>query len=240
MDHMQNGAGDASQCPFLNGDLKQAAGGGTTNRDWWPNALNLNILRQHSNLADPMDEDFNYAEEFKTLDLDAVKKDLTDLMNDSKDWWPADYGHYGPFFIRMAWHAAGTYRISDGRGGGGTGAQRFAPLNSWPDNANLDKARLLLWPIKQKYGKKISWADLLILTGNVAHESMGLPMYGFAGGREDIWQPEEDIYWGSEAEWLGNKDRYNEKRELEQQMGAAHMGLIYVNPEGPNANLDPL
>ncbi|MEL7270327.1 MAG: catalase/peroxidase HPI [Bacteroidota bacterium] len=240
MDHMHNGAGDASQCPFLNGDLKQAAGGGTTNRDWWPNALNLNILRQHSNLADPMDEDFNYAEEFKTLDLDAVKKDLTDLMTDSKDWWPADYGHYGPFFIRMAWHAAGTYRISDGRGGGGTGAQRFAPLNSWPDNANLDKARLLLWPIKQKYGKKISWADLLILAGNVAHESMGLPMYGFAGGREDIWQPEEDIYWGSEAEWLGNKDRYNEKGELEQQMGAAHMGLIYVNPEGPNANPDPL
>ncbi|MEO1486188.1 MAG: catalase/peroxidase HPI [Bacteroidota bacterium] len=240
MDHMHNGAGDASQCPFLNGDLKQAAGGGTTNRDWWPNALNLNILRQHSNMADPMDEDFNYAEEFKTLDLDAVKKDLTDLMTDSKDWWPADYGHYGPFFIRMAWHAAGTYRISDGRGGGGTGAQRFAPLNSWPDNANLDKARLLLWPIKQKYGKKISWADLLILAGNVAHESMGLPMYGFAGGREDIWQPEEDIYWGSEAEWLGNKDRYNEKGELEQQMGAAHMGLIYVNPEGPNANPDPL
>ncbi|MEL6304671.1 MAG: catalase/peroxidase HPI [Bacteroidota bacterium] len=240
MNHMHNGTGDASQCPFLNGDLKQAAGGGTTNRDWWPNALNLNILRQHSNMVDPMDEDFNYAEEFKTLDLDAVKKDLTDLMTDSKDWWPADYGHYGPFFIRMAWHAAGTYRISDGRGGGGTGAQRFAPLNSWPDNANLDKARLLLWPIKQKYGKKISWADLLILTGNVAHESMGLPMYGFAGGREDIWQPEEDIYWGSEAEWLGNKDRYNEKGELEQQMGAAHMGLIYVNPEGPNANPDPL
>ncbi|MEM6892521.1 MAG: catalase/peroxidase HPI [Bacteroidota bacterium] len=235
-----NGKGDISQCPFLNGDLQQAAGGGTTNRDWWPNALNLNILRQHSNMVDPMDEDFNYAEEFKTLDLDAVKKDLTDLMTDSKDWWPADYGHYGPFFIRMAWHAAGTYRISDGRGGGGTGAQRFAPLNSWPDNANLDKARLLLWPIKQKYGKKISWADLLILTGNVAHESMGLPMYGFAGGREDIWQPEEDIYWGSEAEWLGNKDRYNEKGELEQQMGAAHMGLIYVNPEGPNANPDPL
>ncbi|TAI47807.1 catalase/peroxidase HPI [Flagellimonas allohymeniacidonis] len=240
MDNMHNGNGDPGQCPFLNGELKQAAGGGTTNRDWWPNALNLNILRQHSNLVDPMDEDFDYAEEFKKLDLDAVKKDLTNLMTDSQDWWPADYGHYGPFFIRMAWHAAGTYRIADGRGGGGTGAQRFAPLNSWPDNANLDKARLLLWPIKQKYGKQISWADLLILAGNVAHESMGLPMYAFAGGREDIWQPEEDIYWGSEAEWLGNKDRYNEEGELEQQMGAAHMGLIYVNPEGPNANPDPV
>lgn len=235
--HKMNGEG---KCPFLHGELKTAAGGGTTNRDWWPNALNLNILRQHSDLADPMDQDFDYAKEFESLDYEALKKDLTDLMTDSKDWWPADYGHYGPFFIRMAWHAAGTYRIADGRGGGGTGAQRFAPLNSWPDNANLDKARLLLWPVKQKYGKKISWADLLILAGNVAHESMGLPMYGFAGGREDIWQPEEDIYWGSEAEWLGNKDRYNEKGELEQQMGAAHMGLIYVNPEGPNANPDPL
>ena len=235
--HSTNGEG---KCPFLSGELNVSAGGGTTNRDWWPNSLNLNILRQHSNLADPMDEDFNYAEEFKSLDLEAIKKDLTDLMTDSQDWWPADYGHYGPFFIRMAWHAAGTYRIADGRGGGGTGAQRFAPLNSWPDNANLDKARVLLWPIKQKYGKKISWADLLILAGNVAHESMGLPMYGFAGGREDIWQPEEDIYWGSEAEWLGNKDRYNEKGELEKQMGAAHMGLIYVNPEGPNGNPDPL
>ncbi|MGB5369749.1 MAG: catalase/peroxidase HPI, partial [Flavobacteriaceae bacterium] len=232
--------GDISNCPFLNGELKQAAGGGTTNRDWWPNSLNLNILRQHSELADPMDKDFDYAEAFKSLDLEAVKSDLRKLMTDSQDWWPADYGHYGPFFIRMGWHAAGTYRIADGRGGGGTGAQRFAPLNSWPDNANLDKARVLLWPIKQKYGKKISWADLLILTGNVAHESMGLPMYGFAGGREDIWQPEEDIYWGSEAEWLGNKERYNEKGELERQMGAAHMGLIYVNPEGPNKNPDPV
>jgi len=231
---------DESMCPFLNGELRQTAGGGTKNQDWWPNSLNLNILRQHSDLVDPMDKDFDYAKEFKSLDLQAVKKDLTDLMTDSQDWWPADYGHYGPFFIRMAWHAAGTYRIADGRGGGGTGAQRFAPLNSWPDNANLDKARALLWPIKRKYGKKISWADLLILTGNVAHESMGLPMYGFAGGREDIWQTEEDIYWGSETEWLGNKDRYNEKGELEKQMGAAHMGLIYVNPEGPNANPDPV
>ncbi|NAY91909.1 catalase/peroxidase HPI [Muricauda sp. JGD-17] len=236
---LANGA-DAGMCPFLSGELNQAAGGGTTNRDWWPNQLNLNILRQHSSLVDPMDDDFNYAEEFKKLDLDAIKKDLTDLMTDSQDWWPADYGHYGPFFIRMAWHAAGTYRIADGRGGGGTGNQRFAPLNSWPDNANLDKARLLLWPIKQKYGKKISWADLLILAGNVAHESMGLKMFGFAGGREDIWQPEEDIYWGSETEWLGNKSRYSEEGELEKQMGAAHMGLIYVNPEGPNGNPDPL
>ena len=240
MSHSHNGSGDVSQCPFLNGELNQAAGGGTTNRDWWPNSLNLNILRQHSNLVDPMDEDFDYAEAFKSLDLAAIKKDLTDLMTDSQDWWPADYGHYGPFFIRMAWHAAGTYRISDGRGGGGTGAQRFAPLNSWPDNANLDKARLLLWPIKQKYGKKISWADLLILAGNVAHESMGLPMYAFAGGREDIWQPEEDIYWGVETEWLGNKERYAENGELERTVGAAHMGLIYVNPEGPNANPDPV
>ncbi len=229
-----------SKCPFLSGELHQAAGGGTTNRDWWPNMLNLNILRQHSSLSDPMGDDFNYAEEFKSLDLEAVKKDLYALMTDSQDWWPADYGHYGPFFIRMAWHAAGTYRIADGRGGGGTGAQRFAPLNSWPDNANLDKARLLLWPIKQKYGKKLSWADLLILAGNCAHESMGLKMFGFGGGREDIWQPEEDIYWGSEAEWLGNKKRYDEEGELENPLGAAHMGLIYVNPEGPNANPDPV
>ena len=238
MHHNGNGEG---QCPFLNGTLKQGAGGGTTNRDWWPNQLNLNILRQHSLLSDPMDPDFDYAAAFKSLDLETLKKDLTDLMTDSQDWWPADYGHYGPFFIRMAWHAAGTYRIADGRGGGGTGAQRFAPLNSWPDNANLDKARLLLWPIKQKYGKKISWADLLILAGNVAHESMGLPMFGFAGGREDIWHPEEDIYWGNEKEWLGNKDRYaSADNELEGQLGAAHMGLIYVNPEGPNANPDPI
>jgi len=229
-----------SKCPFLHGELKQAAGGGTTNRDWWPNSLNLSILRQHSDLADPMGKDFDYKKEFESIDLAAVKKDLSDLMTDSQDWWPADYGHYGPLFIRMSWHAAGTYRIADGRGGGNTGSQRFAPLNSWPDNANLDKARMLLWPIKKKYGKKLSWADLLILAGNVAHESMGLPMYGFGGGREDIWHPEEDIYWGSEAEWLGNKDRYNEKGELEKQMGAAHMGLIYVNPEGPDGNPDPI
>ncbi len=230
-----------ANCPFLNGELNQAAGGGTTNRDWWPNMLNLNILRLHSSKADPMDEDFDYAEEFKSLNLAAVKKDLADLMTNSQDWWPADYGHYGPFFIRMAWHSAGTYRIADGRGGASSGNQRFAPLNSWPDNANLDKARLLLWPIKQKYGKKISWADLMILTGNVAHETMGLPMFGFAGGREDIWQPEEDIYWGSETEWMGNKKRYAEENgELENQLGAAHMGLIYVNPEGHNANPDPV
>ncbi len=234
------GNDSSAKCPFLNGELNQAAGGGTTNKDWWPNALNLNILRQHSNLVDPMDESFDYAKEFKSLDMGAIKKDLTDLMTDSQEWWPADYGHYGPFFIRMAWHAAGTYRIADGRGGGSTGSQRFAPLNSWPDNANLDKARLLLWPIKKKYGKKISWADLLILAGNVAHESMGLEMYGFGGGREDIWQPEEDIYWGSEGEWLGNKERYNKEGELENPLGAVHMGLIYVNPEGPNANPDPV
>ncbi len=230
----------SASCPFLNGTMHQAAGGGTSNRDWWPNQLNLGILRQHSELADPMDPDFDYAEAFKSLDLAAVKKDLNDLMTDSQDWWPADYGHYGPFFIRMAWHSAGTYRIADGRGGGGSGSQRFAPLNSWPDNANLDKARLLLWPVKKKYGKKLSWADLLILAGNVAHESMGLKMFGFAGGREDIWQPEEDIYWGSETEWLGNKDRYAEDEDLENPLGAAHMGLIYVNPEGHNGNPDPV
>ncbi|MEO9512350.1 MAG: catalase/peroxidase HPI [Flavobacteriaceae bacterium] len=230
----------SAKCPFLNGEMNQAAGGGTTNKDWWPNALNLNILRQHSNLTDPMDEGFDYAEEFKSLDLEAIKKDLTAVMTDSQDWWPADYGHYGPFFVRMAWHAAGTYRIADGRGGGGTGAQRFAPLNSWPDNANLDKARLLLWSVKKKYGKKISWADLLILAGNCALESMGFETFGFGGGREDIWQPEEDIYWGSEGEWLGNKERYNKEGDLENPLGAVHMGLIYVNPEGPNGNPDPV
>ncbi|SDG46610.1 catalase/peroxidase HPI [Psychroflexus sediminis] len=229
----------SAKCPFLNGDTKGVAGSGNDNRDWWPNALNLNILRQNSSMANPMDEDFDYAEEFKTLDLKAVKKDLEELMTTSQDWWPADYGHYGPFFIRMAWHAAGTYRIQDGRGGAGSGSQRFAPLNSWPDNANLDKARLLLWPIKKKYGKKLSWADLLVLTGNVAHESMGLKMQGFGGGREDIWQPEEDVYWGAEKEWLDNQSRY-EEGELEYPLAASHMGLIYVNPEGPNGKPDPM
>ena len=233
-----NGNG-MSKCPFTGGTLKHSAGGGTSNRDWWPNMLNLNILRQHSELANPMGEDFNYAEEFKKLDLDAIKQDLYDLMTDSQDWWPADYGHYGPFFIRMAWHSAGTYRIADGRGGAGSGSQRFAPLNSWPDNGNLDKARLLLWPIKQKYGKKISWADLMILAGNCAIESMGLKTFGFGGGREDVWQPEEDIYWGTETEWLGDK-RYEGDRQLENPLGAVQMGLIYVNPEGPNGNPDPL
>jgi len=230
---------EAGKCPFSSGSIKKSAGRGTSNRDWWPNMLNVGILRQNSSLSNPMDKDFNYAEEFKKLDLAAVKQDLYDLMTDSQDWWPADYGHYGPFMIRMAWHSAGTYRIADGRGGGGSGTQRFAPLNSWPDNANLDKARLLLWPIKQKYGKKLSWADLMILAGNCAHESMGLKMFGFAGGREDVWEPEEDIYWGSEGEWLGNKERYMDDK-LENPLGAAHMGLIYVNPEGHNANPDPV
>ena len=234
-----NNGTDESKCPFIGGALKQSAGGGTSNRDWWPNQLNLNILRQHSSLSNPMGEDFDYAEEFKKLDLNAVKKDLFDLMTKSQDWWPADFGHYGPFFIRMAWHSAGTYRIADGRGGGGSGTQRFAPLNSWPDNANLDKARLLLWPVKQKYGKKISWADLMILAGNCALESMGFKTYGFGGGREDVWEPEEDIYWGSEGEWLGDK-RYTGDRELENPLGAVQMGLIYVNPEGPNGNPDPV
>lgn len=228
-----------SNCPFMNGALKQSAGTGTSNRDWWPNQLNLNILRQHSLLSNPMGEEFNYSKEFKTLDLKAVKKDLFKLMTDSQDWWPADYGHYGPLFIRMAWHSAGTYRIADGRGGAGSGTQRFAPLNSWPDNANLDKARLLLWPIKQKYGKKISWADLMILAGNCALESMGFKTFGFGGGREDVWEPEQDIYWGSETEWLGDK-RYTGDRELENPLGAVQMGLIYVNPEGPNGNPDPI
>ena len=230
---------DASKCPFMGGELKQTAGGGPTNKDWWPNQLKLNILRQNSSLVNPMDEDFNYAEEFKSLDLKVVKADLEKVLTTSQDWWPADYGHYGPFIIRMAWHSAGTYRISDGRGGAGSGTQRFAPLNSWPDNANLDKARLLLWPIKKKYGKKLSWADLMILAGNVALESMGLPTFGFAGGREDIWQPEEDVYWGPESEWLGDK-RYTGDRELENPLGAVQMGLIYVNPEGPNGKPDPL
>jgi catalase-peroxidase len=220
----------------MNGDSgakKPVAGGGTSNREWWPNQLNLKILHQNSNLSNPMGELFNYAEEFKKLDLEAVKKDLYDLMTDSQDWWPADYGHYGPFFIRMAWHSAGTYRMGDGRGGGGRGTQRFAPLNSWPDNINLDKARRLLWPIKQKYGRKISWADLMILAGNCAIESMGLKTFGFAGGREDVWEPQEDIYWGTESEWLEDK-RYSGDRELENPLAAVQMGLIYVNPEGPN------
>ncbi|MBN8675299.1 MAG: catalase/peroxidase HPI [Chitinophagales bacterium] len=228
-----------SKCPFSGGALRQTAGGGTRNSDWWPNQLKLNILRQHSSLSDPMGDSFNYASEFKSLDLTAVKKDIFDLMTTSQDWWPADYGHYGPFFIRMAWHSAGTYRIHDGRGGGGFGTQRFPPLNSWPDNANLDKARLLLWPIKQKYGRKISWADLMILAGNCALESMGFKTFGFGGGREDVWEPSEDIYWGSETEWLGDK-RYTGDRELENPLGAVQMGLIYVNPEGPNGNPDPL
>jgi catalase-peroxidase len=228
-----------AKCPFSGGVLKQTAGSGPKNLDWWPNLLKLNILRQNSSLSNPMGEKFNYAKEFKTLDLDAVKKEIVQLMTTSQDWWPADYGHYGPFFIRMAWHSAGTYRISDGRGGGGSGTQRFAPLNSWPDNANLDKARLLLWPIKKKYGKKLSWADLIILAGNCALESMDFKTFGFAGGREDVWESQEDIYWGAETEWLGDK-RYTGDRELENPLGAVQMGLIYVNPEGPNGNPDPL
>ena len=239
MDHNKNESAPAAKCPFSGGALKQSAGNGTSNRDWWPNQLKLNILRQRSTLSNPMEKTFNYAEEFKSLDLNAVKQDLFALMTDSQDWWPADYGHYGPFFIRMAWHSAGTYRIADGRGGAGNGSQRFAPLNSWPDNTNLDKARLLLWPIKQKYGSKISWADLMILAGNCALESMGLKPFGFAGGREDIWEPEQDIYWGPETEWLGDK-RYTGDRELENPLGAVQMGLIYVNPEGPNGNPDPI
>jgi len=236
---MDNNPNSNGKCPFLSGTLHQSAGGGTTNKDWWPNALNLNILRQHSSLVDPMDTDFDYAEAFKSLDYQGLKKDLKDLMTDSKDWWPADYGHYGPFFIRLSWHAAGTYRIADGRGGAGTGSHRFAPLNSWPDNANLDKARLLLWPIKQKYGKNISWGDLFVLVGNVALESMGLKTFGFGGGRADVWQPEEDIYWGTETEWLAD-NRYEGDRELENPLAAVQMGLIYVNPEGPNGKPDPI
>ena len=231
-----NGAG---KCPFVGGVIRQSAGSGTRNRDWWPNQLKLNILRQYSSLSNPMGEHFNYAKEFNSLDLNAVKKDIFKLMTTSQAWWPADYGHYGPFFIRMAWHSAGTYRISDGRGGGGFGTQRFAPLNSWPDNANLDKARLLLWPIKKKYGRKISWADLMILAGNCALESMGFKTFGFGGGREDVWEPAEDIYWGSEKEWLGD-NRYTGNRELENPLAAVQMGLIYVNPEGPNGKPDPL
>ena len=227
------------KCPVMHGGLTSNSSSGTSNRDWWPNQLNLSILHQHDQKSNPMDEDFDYSEEFKKLDYAALKQDLHDLMTDSQDWWPADYGHYGPFFIRMTWHAAGTYRTGDGRGGGGTGAQRFAPLNSWPDNGNLDKARRLLWPVKQKHGNKISWADLLILAGNVAIESMGGKTFGFGGGRPDIWAPEEDIYWGAEEEWLDNK-RYTGERELENPLAAVQMGLIYVNPEGPDGNPDPL
>ncbi len=223
-----------SKCP-----MHPVAGGGTSNRDWWPNQLRLEILRQHSAKSDPMGDEFDYAEGFKNLDYYALKKDLNDLMTDSQDWWPADFGHYGGLFIRMAWHSAGTYRIGDGRGGGGTGNQRFAPLNSWPDNVNLDKARRLLWPIKQKYGRKISWADLMILAGNVALESMGFKTFGFGGGREDIWEPEKDVYWGTETTWLGDK-RYSGERDLENPLAAVQMGLIYVNPEGPNQNPDPI
>ena len=241
MNEAQSSTESESKCPFLNGSMQRAtaAGGGTSNRDWWPNQLPLNILRQHSSRSNPMDDGFDYVEAFKSLDLEAVKKDLTELMTDSQDWWPADFGHYGPFFIRMAWHSAGTYRIADGRGGAGTGAQRFAPLNSWPDNGNLDKARLLLWPVKKKYGNKLSWADLMILAGNVALESMEFKTFGFSGGRKDIWEPEEDIYWGKESEWLGDK-RYSGDRELENPLAAVQMGLIYVNPEGPNGNPDPI
>jgi catalase-peroxidase len=260
---MDNNSNDISKCPFHNGMKKQnTAGGGTKNRDWWPNQLKLNVLRQHSSLSNPLAKDFNYAEAFKSLDLAALKKDLTALMTDSQDWWPADFGHYGGLFVRMAWHSAGTYRVGDGRGGAGQGQQRFAPLNSWPDNVSLDKARRLLWPIKQKYGNKISWADLMILTGNVALESMGFKTFGFAGGREDVYEANEDIYWGSEKTWLGNDERYStgsegvdahgvlvsdedadgkkHSHDLEKPLGAAHMGLIYVNPEGPNGNPDPI
>ena len=227
------------KCPVMHGAVTRNSTSGTSNREWWPNQLNIGILHQHDQKSNPMEKDFNYRDAFKSLDYKALKQDLNDLMTNSQDWWPADYGHYGPFFIRMTWHAAGTYRSGDGRGGGGKGAQRFAPLNSWPDNGNLDKARRLLWPIKQKYGDKISWADLLILTGNVAIESMGGKTFGFSGGREDIWAPEEDIYWGVENEWLGNK-RYSGKRDLENPLAAVQMGLIYVNPEGPDGNPDPL
>ena len=226
------------KCPVIHGSLSSNSSTGTSNKDWWPNQLNLNILHQHDVKSDPMDADFNYEEEFKKLDFQSLKQDLNDLMTDSQDWWPADYGHYGPFFIRMTWHAAGTYRTGDGRGGGGTGAQRFAPLNSWPDNGNLDKARRLLWPLKQKYGKQISWADLLILAGNVAIESMGGKTFGFGGGRADIWAPEEDINWGAEKEWLTN-ERYTGERDLANPLGAVQMGLIYVNPQGPDGNPDP-
>jgi len=238
---MEDNLNNISKCPVTGATSKHSVGaGGTKNRDWWPNQLKLNTLRQHSSKSNPMGEEFNYAEEFKSLDYEGLKKDLHKLMTDSQDWWPADFGHYGPFFIRMAWHSAGTYRTGDGRGGAGSGQQRFAPLNSWPDNVNLDKARRLLWPIKQKYGRKISWADLMILAGNVALESMGFKTYGFGGGRADVWEPEEDIFWGSETKWLEDKDRYSGDRELDNPLAAVQMGLIYVNPEGPGGNPDPV
>ncbi|KAF5056609.1 Catalase-peroxidase [anaerobic digester metagenome] len=238
---MEDNPKNESKCPVTGATKKHSVGAaGTKNRDWWPNQLKLNILRQHSERSNPMGKDFNYAEEFRKLDYFALKEDLRKLMTDSQDWWPADFGHYGPFFIRMAWHSAGTYRVGDGRGGGGRGQQRFAPLNSWPDNVNLDKARRLLWPIKQKYGRKISWADLMILTGNVALESMGFKTFGFAGGREDVWEPDEDIYWGAEEKWLEDKERYSGERDLDNPLAAVQMGLIYVNPEGPGGNPDPL
>lgn len=238
---MENDSNQMSKCPITGAIGKRpTASKGTSNQDWWPNQLKLNVLRQHSSLSNPMGQSFNYVDAFKSLDLKALKKDLHQLMTDSQEWWPADFGHYGPLFIRMAWHSAGTYRTGDGRGGAGGGQQRFAPLNSWPDNVNLDKARRLLWPIKQKYGKKISWADLMILTGNVALESMGFKTFGFAGGREDVWEPEENVYWGNEKKWLNNDTRYGEKEKLDNPLAAVQMGLIYVNPEGPNGKPDPL
>jgi len=238
---MEKNPSNGGKCPVTGATSKHSTGtGGTKNRDWWPNQLKLNVLRQHSDKSNPMGEDFDYAKEFKSLDYKAIKEDIHKLMTDSQDWWPADYGHYGSLFIRMAWHSAGTYRTGDGRGGAGGGQQRFAPINSWPDNVNLDKARRLLWPIKQKYGKKISWADLMILAGNVALESMGFKTFGFGGGREDVWEPEEDVYWGSESKWLEADKRYQGERELDNPLAAVQMGLIYVNPEGPNGNADPL
>ena len=229
---------EQAKCPFSSGVRQHAVASAPSNADWWPNQLNLDILHQQSGKSDPMGESFDYAKAFKQLDLHAVVADLKALMTDSQDWWPADYGHYGPLFIRMAWHAAGTYRVTDGRGGAGTGAQRFAPLNSWPDNGNLDKARRLLWPIKQKYGRNLSWADLIVLTGNVALETMGFKTFGFAGGRADIWEPHMEVYWGPEKKWLDDQ-RYGTKRELAHPLAAVQMGLIYVNPEGPNGNPDP-
>ena len=237
----KNNSNDIAKCPFMSGAQKQSAGGGTSNRDWWPNELKLNILRQNGKNSNPLDKDFDYAKAFNSVNYAELKQDVIDVMTDSQDWWPADYGHYGGFMIRMAWHSAGTYRVGDGRGGGASGSQRFAPLNSWPDNGNLDKARLLLWPVKKKYGKNVSWADLMILAGNCALESMGFKTFGFAGGREDIWEPEQDVYWGSETGWLDNDDRYDTgDGDLEGHLGAVHMGLIYVNPEGPNGIPDPL